>query len=59
MLLEIMRNPHSNNVSVLFGVVYWYVWTQLIPRWRGYRLEEESRVLDDGTTVTQLVKIPN
>lgn len=29
----------------------------LLPRLRGYRLEEEVGVLDDGTTVTKLVKV--
>jgi len=41
--------------SLVFGVFYWYIWTRLLPRYRGYRLEEETRVLDDGTTVTKLV----
>ena len=41
------------------GVVYWYIWTVLIPRLRGYRLEEESGVLHDGTSVTKLVKVKN
>ncbi|KAI5458213.1 amino acid permease-domain-containing protein [Mariannaea sp. PMI_226] len=35
------------------GVVYWYVWTIAIPRWRGYTLEEDTRVLVDGTSVTK------
>ncbi|CBF87100.1 hypothetical protein AN2560.2 [Aspergillus nidulans FGSC A4] len=39
-----------------FGVIYWYVWTVLLPRWGGYKLEEEEKVLDDGTAVTRLVK---
>lgn len=37
--------------------MYWYVWTILLPCWRGYRLEEEVGVLDDGTTITKLVKV--
>ncbi|EAW21048.1 putative methionine permease [Aspergillus fischeri NRRL 181] len=40
---------------LLFGVVYWYVWTVLLPRWGGYRLEEEVNVLNDGTSITKLV----
>ncbi|KAL1845088.1 hypothetical protein VTK73DRAFT_1155 [Phialemonium thermophilum] len=43
---------------ILFGLVYWYVWTVLLPRWKGYRLEEEVGVLDDGVTITRLVKVP-
>lgn len=39
------------------GVIYWYLWTVLIPRLRGYSLEEEGAVLPDGTTITQLVKV--
>lgn len=42
----------------MFGFIYWFVWTRLIPRWRGYRLEEKSKVLDDGTTVMTLVHVP-
>lgn len=37
--------------------MYWYVWTVAVPRWRGYRLEEEVDLLKDGTSVTKLVKV--
>ncbi|KAM7212543.1 Amino acid/polyamine transporter I [Rhypophila decipiens] len=43
---------------LLFGVLYWAVWTVLMPRWGAYRLEEVADVLDDGTTITRLVKVP-
>jgi hypothetical protein len=43
---------------MLFGVLYWYSWTVLLPKWKRYRLEEEIRILDDGTTVTNIVKVP-
>jgi heme/copper-type cytochrome/quinol oxidase subunit 2 len=43
---------------ILFGVLYWFVWLKFIPRWRGYRVEEEMNVLDDGTPVTSLVHVP-
>ncbi|KAL9096524.1 MAG: hypothetical protein Q9165_001521 [Trypethelium subeluteriae] len=43
---------------LLFGVGYWYIWTVLIPRWKDYSLEEAAEVLDDGTTITKLVKVP-
>lgn len=43
---------------ILFGVAYWYVWTVLLPRWRGYELDEAVEVLEDGTTVTTLVHVP-
>ncbi|KAL7274632.1 low-affinity methionine permease [Rhizina undulata] len=42
---------------ILIAIIYWYIWTIAWPRWKGYTLEEEERVLDDGTTITQLVKI--
>ncbi|KLU91639.1 hypothetical protein MAPG_10157 [Magnaporthiopsis poae ATCC 64411] len=41
-----------------FGVIYWYLWTILIPRWRGYRLEEKTETLADGMTITKLVHVP-
>ncbi|EXJ61401.1 uncharacterized protein A1O5_11716 [Cladophialophora psammophila CBS 110553] len=41
---------------LIFGVVYWFAWTIALPRYRGYRLEEETDVLGDGTTVTKLVR---
>ena len=37
-------------------VIYWYLWTVLIPRWRGYRIEEEADVLEDGTSIIKLVR---
>lgn len=42
---------------MLAAVVYWYVWTRVVPHLRGYSLEEETEVLDDGTSVTKLVHI--
>lgn len=44
---------------LVFGVVYWYVWTVLLPRWGKYTLEEEVKTLDDGTSVTRLVRSYN
>ena len=44
---------------MLFAVMYWYVWIVLIPKWRGYSVEEEMDVLDDGTSITSLVKVRN
>ena len=40
---------------MLLAVLYWYVWAILIPRWRGYTLEEKTEVLEDGTNITRLV----
>ena len=44
---------------IIGSVIYWYLWTVLIPRLRGYQLEEEADVLQDGTSVTKLVKVKN
>ncbi|KAI9163866.1 methionine permease [Paramyrothecium foliicola] len=41
---------------VLGAVTYWYIWTILLPRWGGYRLDEETEILDDGTSITRLVR---
>ena len=43
---------------IVFGLLYWYVWTVAIPKWKGYKLEERVEVLDDGTSVTKLVHVP-
>lgn len=43
-------------VRLLFGVAYWFVWTVALPHYRGYQLEESTDVLDDGLTITRLVK---
>ncbi|EHY58218.1 low-affinity methionine permease [Exophiala dermatitidis] len=43
-------------VIFVFGIAYWFVWTVALPRYRGYRLEEEADILSDGTTITKLVR---
>ncbi|KAJ3564606.1 hypothetical protein NPX13_g7785 [Xylaria arbuscula] len=43
---------------IVFGVLYWLVWTIILPRLGGYRLEEKEDVLDDGTTITVLARVP-
>lgn len=40
-----------------FAVAYWYIWIKLMPKLSGYRVEEEMDELDDGTTITALVKV--
>jgi len=42
--------------SIAFAVIYWYVWTVLLPRWGGYKLVETVDTLDDGTGVTKLAR---
>ncbi|CEJ62332.1 Putative Amino acid transporter [Penicillium brasilianum] len=41
---------------ILFGVLYWYIWTVFLPRRGGYTLEESVETLDDGTNITKLVR---
>ncbi|KAJ5105810.1 methionine permease [Penicillium alfredii] len=41
---------------IVFAIIYWYVWTVVLPRWGGYRLEEEVETLDDGTSITKLIR---
>ncbi|KAI1186858.1 methionine permease [Nemania serpens] len=43
---------------IVFGLIYWLVWTVILPRVGGYRLEEKEDVLDDGTTITVLARVP-
>jgi hypothetical protein len=47
----------TNKCSLLFGVLYWYIWTVLLPRWGHYKLEEEKEILADGTSITKLVRV--
>ncbi|KAI1475181.1 amino acid permease-domain-containing protein [Daldinia eschscholtzii] len=41
---------------LVFGVIYWLVWTIILPRLGGYRLEEKPEVLDDGTAITTQIR---
>ncbi|KAI0526527.1 methionine permease [Xylaria bambusicola] len=43
---------------ILFGIIYWLTWTIILPRLGGYRLEEKEDILDDGTTITVLTRVP-
>ncbi|KAF9889368.1 hypothetical protein FE257_007478 [Aspergillus nanangensis] len=42
---------------VVFGILYWYVWTVALPYWGDYTLQEKEEVLDDGIRVTTLKRI--
>ena len=46
----------TDNRRILFGVLYWYVWTVVLPRKGGYHLEEEKEILADGTSIIKLVR---
>ncbi|KAK4126859.1 amino acid transporter [Parathielavia appendiculata] len=43
---------------IVFGILYWAVLTVFLPWLRGYRLEEVTDVIPDGTTITKLVHTP-
>lgn len=45
--------------SIGFGVIYWLIWTVILPKIGGYHLEEKEDVLDDGTSITCLSRVPN
>jgi hypothetical protein len=30
-----------------------------VPRWKGYRVEEEVEVLSDGTSISRLIHVKN
>lgn len=47
----------ANYCRIVFGVLYWYVWTVLLPRWGGYHLEEEKAEAEDGAIHTKLVRV--
>ncbi|CCD45189.1 hypothetical protein ACHAPC_005585 [Botrytis cinerea] len=42
---------------ILFGVGWWAVVFWGLPRWSGYEVEEEVEILEDGTSVTRLVRV--
>lgn len=44
---------------IAFGVGWLVVFFWVLPRWGGYRIEEEVDVLGDGASVTRLVKVKN
>ncbi|ETS73198.1 hypothetical protein PFICI_15143 [Pestalotiopsis fici W106-1] len=41
------------------GVIYWLIWTVILPRIGNYHLEEKEDTLDDGTKITFLDRVPN
>ncbi len=55
-LHQLKPNNADLAASILFGVTYWFIWTVALPRYRGYRLEEEGDILGEGTTITKLIR---
>lgn len=47
---------YADTGSLLFSIAYWYVWTTWLPKYRGYKLEDEYDILSDGTTITKLMR---
>ncbi len=43
---------------LLLGAAYWALWTKLLPRVGGYRIEAERKLLDDGVETVQYRKVP-
>lgn len=40
-------------------MIYWLIWTVILPHFGGYHLEEKEDMLDDGTKITYLDQVPN
>ncbi|KAF2216953.1 hypothetical protein CERZMDRAFT_108834 [Cercospora zeae-maydis SCOH1-5] len=45
-------------IILAFGVLYWYIFATVLPRWRGYKFEDKTDSLDDGTTITTIAHVP-
>lgn len=57
LLLNIVNHLLTIN-SFVFGVVYWFIWTRLLPRYGRYTLKERAGILDDGTVINRFVHVP-
>ena len=42
---------------IMFGILYWYIWTVALPQGLGYRLEAKEELSDDGIVITKLQKV--
>jgi hypothetical protein len=49
----------SDIYRLLFAVLIWYLAFVAVPRWKGYRVEEEVEVLSDGTSIGKLIHVMN
>lgn len=46
-------------LSIILCGIYYYLWIHGIPRWRGYRIRQETVSLADGGSLThRLVQVP-
>lgn len=39
------------------GLYYW-LWVDVVPRWKGYRIRQEVMLLENGAQANKLVKVP-
>jgi len=49
--------PVVGIVVLLLGGVYWAIWAKVVPKLRGYHLDEQTVVEDDGTESVRYVKV--
>lgn len=57
--LSTRDGTNTNNPFSLIGcAVYYYFWIRVIPHFRGYRIRQETIVLEDGAQSHSLVKVP-
>ena len=48
-----------SHLSIILCGIYYYLWIHGIPRWRGYRIRQETVSLADGGSLThRLVQVP-
>ena len=56
---ECKKKKQVANLPSLIGcVVYYYLWVRVIPHFRGYRIRQETLVLEGGAQSHSLVKVP-
>lgn len=46
------------HLRFLLGALYWYTSCVALPKWRGYKLEDRTEVLKDGTSITTIAHVP-
>lgn len=49
----------SNGTRLVLCGVYYYVWVNLLPKWKGYELRQTVLKFDNGLVSHKLVKVPN
>ncbi|KAL5606790.1 uncharacterized protein BROUX77_003983 [Berkeleyomyces rouxiae] len=42
---------------LLMGVLYWFSWAIVLPWLHGYQLQETTKILRDGTSITKIVHV--